>query len=107
MYKKIVVIAHTKGFISRDNLIEPSEDYFPLWLFEVQKWLRDKKEIEIVIEVYTNEDETGIEYEYVNYSDRIEDEIDHGDGPFDTYEDALEAACTNALMLLENYKLNT
>lgn len=107
MNKKIFYLADIKGFISRDNLIKPNSSYYFLWLCEVQRWLREEKNIYIVIEVYTNEDGTGIEYEYVNYTDRIDDEIDHGDGPFDKYDDALETACINALMLLENKTLNT
>jgi hypothetical protein len=102
MDKKIINVAGNKGFISRDNLIELNEDNFYLWICELQQWLRDKKEIEIVIEVYTNADETGKEYEYVNYSDRVESDLDHGDGPFDTYEEAIEAACMSGLNLLED-----
>jgi hypothetical protein len=99
MSKKLIELSKEKGFISRDNLIEPSLNYAYLWMCEVQQWLRERHEIIIVILPFLLED-GGITYEYTNYSTKVEEELDHGDGPFDTYEIALEAALVSALNLL-------
>jgi hypothetical protein len=94
--KQLVKLSREKGFISRDNLIEPSLSYIYLWMCELQQWLRDKHECVIVILPFLLED-GGLTYEYTNYSTQIDEELDHGDGPFDTYEIALEAALMSAL----------
>ena len=99
MNKKLIKLSKEKSFISRDNLIKPSLNYYYLWMCELQQWLREKYEIIIVILPFTLENRD-ITYEYTNYSNKVEEELDHGDGPFDTYEVALEAALISALKLL-------
>ena len=94
--KQLVKLSREKGFRSKDNLIEPSLSYTYLWMCELQQWLRDKHECVIVILPFLLED-GGITYEYTNYSTQIDEELDHGDGPFSSYEMALEAALMSAL----------
>jgi len=94
--KQLVKLSEDKGFVSQDNLIEPSLSHTYLWMCRVQQWLRDKHNCVIVILPFLLED-GGLTYEYTNYSTQIDEELDHGDGPFDTYEIALEAALMSAL----------
>jgi len=97
--KQLVKLSREKDFRSKDNLIEPSLSYSYLWMCELQQWLRDKHDCIIVILPFLLDD-GGITYEYTNYSTKVEEELDHGDGPFDTYETALEAALMSALKLI-------
>ena len=97
--KQLVKLSREKDFRSKDNLIEPSLSYSYLWMCELQQWLRDKHDCIIVILPFLLED-GGITYEYTNYSTQVEEELDHGDGPFDTYEIALKAALMSALKLI-------
>jgi hypothetical protein len=97
--KQLVKLSREKGFISRDQIREPSLSYSYLWMCELQQWLRDKCECIIVILPFLLED-GGITYEYTNYSTQVEEELDHGDGPFDSYEIALQAALISALKLV-------
>ena len=97
--KQLVRLSREKGFISRDQIWEPSSSYSYLWMCELQQWLRDKHECIIVILPFLLED-GGITYEYTNYSTQVEEELDHGDGPFDTYEIALKAALFSALKVI-------
>lgn len=94
--KQLIKLSIEKDFRSKDNLISVDPSYTYLWMCELQQWLRDKHEIVIVILPFLLED-GGITYEYTNYSTQIDEELDHGDGPFDTYEIALAAALMSAL----------
>lgn len=94
--KQLVKLSYEKDFRSKDNLILVNPSYFYLWMCELQQWLRDKHECVIVIIPFLL-DNGGITYEYTNYSTQVDEELDHGDGPFETYEKALEAALISAL----------
>ena len=63
---------------------------------QVTDWLREEHGIIIVVMPFLMEDNT-ITYEYTNYTDKEQDEIDHGDGPYENYYDALNAAIKSAL----------
>jgi hypothetical protein len=94
--KYLIKLSREKDFRSKDNLISVNPSYFYLWMCELQQWLRDKHECIIVILPFLLEDES-ITYEYTNYSTQVQEELDHGDGPFNMYETALEAALISAL----------
>lgn len=95
----LVTLSREKGFMSRDNLLKPNSGYYYLWMCELQQWLRDEHECIIVVLPFLLEDES-LTYEYTNYSTQVQEELDHGDGPFDTYEIALEAALISAVKLI-------
>jgi hypothetical protein len=94
--KQLVKLSYEKDFRSKDNLISVNPSYSYLWMCELQQWLRDEHECVIVILPFLLED-GGLTYEYTNYSTQIDEELDHGDGPFDTYDKALKAALMSAL----------
>lgn len=72
-------------------------DTVPCPLYQqVTDWLRDEHGIIIVVMPFLSEDNT-ITYEYTNYTDKDQDEIDHGDGPYEDYYDALNASIKSAL----------
>lgn len=72
-------------------------DAIPCPLYQqVTDWLRDDHGIIIVVMPFLLEDNT-ITYEYTNYTDKEQDEIDHGDGPYEDYYDALKSAIKSAL----------
>lgn len=94
--KQLVKLSREKDFRSKDNLISVDPSYTYLWMCELQQWLRDKHKCVIVILPFLLEDNS-ITYEYTNYSIQVDEELDHGDGPFDTYDIALEASLISAL----------
>jgi hypothetical protein len=63
---------------------------------QVTDWLRDEHGIIIVVMPFLMQDNS-ITYEYTNYTDKEQDEMDHGDGPYEDYYDALNAAIKSAL----------
>jgi hypothetical protein len=66
-------------------------DTIPCPLYQqVTDWLRDEHGIIIVVMPFLLEDNT-ITYEYTNYTDKDQNEMDHGDGPYEDYYDALKA----------------
>jgi len=66
---------------------------------QVTDWLRDEHGIIIVVMPFLMEDNS-ITYEYTNYTNKDQDEIDHGDGPYEDYYDALEASIKSALLCI-------
>jgi hypothetical protein len=72
-------------------------DIIPCPLYQqVTDWLRDEHGIIIVVMPFLLEDNT-ITYEYTNYTDKDQNEMDHGDGPYEDYYDALKASIKSAL----------
>lgn len=91
---KVGSLAKEKGFDEYDVY---TEENIPQSL--VQKWLRDKHDIDIEIEVF-KDPETHIKfYEVGIYADFLEEEDDNTQ--YDTYEEALEDAILEALELIQ------
>lgn len=82
-------ISKELGYRIDDLILAPTHQ-------QVTDWLRDEHGIIIVVMPFLMEDNT-ITYEYTNYTDKDQDEIDHGDGPYENYYDALNAAIKSAL----------
>lgn len=80
---------YKQEFYHKDTVLAPL-------LQQVTDWLRDEHGIIIVIIPFLMEDNS-ITYEYTNYTNKDQDEIDHGDGPYEDYYDALNAAIKSAL----------
>lgn len=43
----LIQLSKNKNFISRDRLIAVNEEYYYLWMCELQRWLREKHNIHI------------------------------------------------------------
>ena len=69
-------------------------------LCELQAWLRTEHQNFSTIIPFILED-GDLTYEYTNYLLGAFDEIDHNDGPFYTYMEAMEASCIEALNLIK------
>ena len=82
-------ISKALGYRIDDLILAPTHQ-------QVTDWLRDEHGIIIVVMPFLMEDNT-ITYEYTNYTDKDQDEIDHGDGPYEDYYEALNAAIKSAL----------
>ena len=82
-------ISGSLGYRINDLILAPTHQ-------QVTDWLRDKHGIIIVIMPFLMEDDS-ITYEYTNYTNKDQDEIDHGDGPYEDYYEALDAAIKSAL----------
>lgn len=92
--KPIIQLSRDKGFISRDNLIKVNEEYYYLWLCELQKWFRD--EHNIYVQIFRNEDG------YNKYTWRIDHPLRTHNKWRDTYEESLEDGLFETLKLIKN-----
>ena len=110
---KLVKLCKRKGFISRDNLIQPNETYYPMWLYEVQKWLRETHNI--VVEINFNDGlfrrlhevahkKKSLDYHWVMFTNTNDTEFMYekfySDDTFTTYEQALEQGLERGLKLI-------
>lgn len=94
----LVKLASNKGFISRNNLIKVNNDYYYLWLCELQKWLREKHNIIVYLSpVLPDVKEWGILIFQVKSIESLDDFRF-----YKTYKLALEKGLQKALKLIEN-----
>jgi hypothetical protein len=49
----LILLSREKGFMSINNLIKVNAEYYYLWLCELQKWLREAHNIDIIIKPWT------------------------------------------------------
>jgi hypothetical protein len=94
--KQLIKLSEDKGFVGENNFTDPFLNFTYLWMCRVQQWLRKEHGCVIVILPFLLEDGS-VTYEYTNYSTQVDEELDHGDGPFEIYEEALKAALISAL----------
>ena len=66
----------------------------------LQAWLRTEHQNYCTIIPFIGEEDE-ITFEYTNYLLGVEEEIDHNDGPFYTYTEAMQASCLEALNLIK------
>lgn len=50
MTQDLIKESKNKGFMSRNNLVQVNDDYYYLWMCELQKWLRDVHNLHIYID---------------------------------------------------------
>lgn len=86
----LIHLSREKGFISRDNLIMVNANYKFLWLCELQKWLRETKDINI--EIYCHKEKNNILWNWSGYYIKIQGLFTKGSNYHNTYEEALEEA---------------
>ena len=97
MKEQLINLSREKGFMNRDNLVTVYDSYYPLWMCELQKWLREVHKLIILIELNGGKDTFGFfirnnheEHRWVRTND-----------VYATYELALESALLEALNLIQ------
>ena len=98
---KLVKLSKDRGYDRfsplwfKNNNIEPDSWYLELLL--LQKWFRDVKFLDIIVEP---DFDKGF-YDWYTYNQEMEDRVDCSDQIHQTYEKALEEGLYNALKLLK------
>ena len=97
--KNLVERSREAGFMSRDRLVGVNEDYYYLWMCELQKWLREMR-TPIVVTPVTDFVAWQVE---VMHPDRGLLTIDKNEDGywFNSSEEALEYGLDRALQYLE------
>jgi hypothetical protein len=108
----LIKLSLEKGFmpilwhISSSPPTKLAEKFYPLWLSDLQKWLREAHNIHIEIQaikggyISTKLDEPKIHYRQTVYTDLVtEDTLD--ETKYNIYEEALESALEEALTLIK------
>ena len=54
MTQDLIKESRNKGFMSRNNLVQVNDDYYYLWMCELQKWLRDIYNIVVLLHMNMN-----------------------------------------------------
>ena len=102
---KLIKQSADKGFVSRDYIVEVNEDYYYLWMCELQKWLREEHNIYIqpslemivldspvyVVSIFIKNDKSEFGITRMSYTTG-----------FRSYEDALEAGLYQGLKLIKD-----
>lgn len=91
----LIKLSAEKGFLSKDKLVGVNTSYWYLWLCELQKWLRNKHNIEIAVQWFDKG------YVYAVNKKPFKANT-YKVNLIDSYEQALEEACYQALY---NYKI--
>lgn len=101
MKEELVTLSREKGFMSEGNLIVVYDEYYYLWMCELQKWLRDNHSlnVEVYATTVSTSNSTGYRWTYlvhglINHFIFIQDESLLG---FLKHEEALEDALIVAL----------
>jgi hypothetical protein len=90
MKEQLIKLSKQKGFLSEDNLVTVNDDYFYLWMCELQKWLREEHGIDVYCMPVGDDS-----YKWYN---NIES---HNPVFTGTYEEALEVGLQEALKTIE------
>jgi len=90
----LIKLSKEKKFISKDNLVTINSDYFYLWMCELQKWLREVHNIDIIITSNL------LGYGYLLYNRYPPKNITNSN-TYQTYEQALEEGLQTALNLIK------
>lgn len=99
MKEELIKQSEEKGFISRDRLVKVNESYYYLWMCELQKWLRDKHNIDVQAPCIRFNSLKVKGYQYAITSDNYQQFTQEGD--YNTYEQALEQGLIEGLKLIK------
>lgn len=88
--------AKQKGFISRDNLIEVNEDYYYLWLCELQMWLGKQHRVINWVSPYIQYGDIKFNHQYVDLK-RDGFHLWSDENKYETPDEALEAGLIEIL----------
>ena len=90
--------------IPRETSVLDECDYIPrLSLYEAQKWLREERNIDVLIELETKDIHLSSKYYsiYISYMSRFRREFNYISKGFDSYEEALSEGIKEAVKLLK------
>lgn len=91
------------GFPIRRIKIKGEEKHVPFLLYEAQKWIREEKKIDILIQLETKDIHLSSKYYsiYMSYMSRFRREFSYISKNFDSYEEALSEGIKEAVKLLK------
>ena len=102
MIQDLIKESKNKGFMSRDNLVQVNDDYYYLWMCELQKWLRDVHNIDVLLHMNMNNTYTAHIWKNnisINYNKDLLD-VDWIMPVGSKYEEILEEGLFHALTLI-------
>ena len=75
----------------------------PFLLYEAQKWLREEKKIDVLVQLDTKDIHLSSKYYsiYISYMSRFRREFSYISKNFDSYEEALSEGIKEAVKILE------
>jgi len=101
LYTELIKLSGQKGFMSYDKLIGVKEHYYPMWMAELQKWLRDKHNWFLGIECDYRFDYHGYNIDCSGIDLYEASEIGGNQFRYNTYEEALEVGLLKSLKLIK------
>jgi len=109
MKNELIKLAKDVGFVSKNHLVNlANDDYYYLWLCELQKWFRKEHKIHVEPTLNFTNDEYPMHFNcgVMSNIDSITDFTWFGCKSlytfYKTYKDALEAGLFEALRLIKN-----
>lgn len=95
MKEQLINLSREKGFMNRDSLVTVYDSYYPLWMCELQKWLREVHGIDLDSTTTFSK-----QYSFMCYQGQNPKPL-FITNDFETYELALESALLEALNLIQ------
>jgi hypothetical protein len=109
MKEKLIELSEKLGFqtkLYQPDVIHVDDDYYYLWMCELQKWLRNEDKLFISIDFF--HDGVGVNKEGMFWDYQIAKEIENtcfevvnGEESYKTYEKALEKGLFEALKIIK------
>ena len=107
MKNELMELSQDKGFLSRDEYVNVTLDYYYLWMCELQQWLREKHNCIVECNFVKQEGinllkyESTIDYYGINWEIEQTENYDFVSSLYETYEEALEESLKQALQLIK------
>ena len=98
----LVELSRTKGFMSHDKLHTVYDWYYPMWMCELQRWLRENYRIESNI-IFVKKHSVYIPFVWDIINDDEPKRLNGTNGvalKYGTYEEALEKCLIESLKLM-------
>lgn len=91
------------GFPIRRIKVKGTEKNVPISLYEAQKWLREEKKIDVMVQLDTKDIHLSSKYYsiYMSYMSRFRREFSYIFKNFDSYEEALSEGIKESVKLLK------
>lgn len=99
----ICIALEKLGFPIRRIKVKGEEKRVPILLYEAQKWLREEKKIDVLIELVTKDIHLSSKYYsiHISYMSRFRREFKYMSKNFDSYEEALSKGVKYAVKILK------
>lgn len=96
------------GFPIRRIKVKGEEKHVSISLYEAQKWLREKKKIDVLIELETKDIHLSSKYYsvHISYMSHFRREFSYISKNFDSYEEALSEGIKEAVKILKDEQTN-